>query len=79
LISGVSIALVFVWLPLLRRKKFTFLQIIAAFCVLGALSGCGGGGHAKGTTTEIYKVTVTGTGNDPAASLATTTFSVTVN
>ena len=60
------------------------LGILVAMVALGALSSCGGGGGGgtttiPGTSAGTYTFTVNGTGNDPASTVESTTFTLTVN
>lgn len=78
------------WLPAgWRKRRDSLLGVVLLVTVLGvamsALSGCGGspvgvsGGNAAGTPAGTYTFKVVATGSDPAATQASTTFTVTVN
>lgn len=78
----------FLWIPSRRRSWRSMMSVIAVMAAIGFISGCasgvkpgGGGGTSStpGTTAGSYVFTVTGQGNDPAATTATTTFTVTVD
>jgi hypothetical protein len=91
--STASLALLaFFWIPSKRRTFHSALCILAVMVILGGLAGCNSvsmnTGSATGTTTSsatpqlaasTYTITVSGIGNDPAKSTATTTFTLTVN
>jgi hypothetical protein len=82
--GGAALAgLVFLGIPAWRRNWRLMLGAVAFIATLSSLAGCGDfwqapGGTSVGTTTGTYTFTVTGTG-DPAVTVVTTTFSVTVN
>lgn len=90
-VGGVALALlVFAGIPGWRRNWRPVLGLVVLLAALGGLSACGGGA-ATTTTTPItittttqttagtYTFTVTGVGNDPASTTASTTFTLTVN
>jgi hypothetical protein len=77
--------LIFLGVPARRRKWFSMLGVLAVMVALGSIGGCGGGSGStsitgtSGTTAGAYTLTITGTGSDPSATQATTTFNLTVN
>jgi hypothetical protein len=73
--------LVFLGIPARRRSWRSMLGVLVVMAALGSLAGCGGSSHSStpGTTAGTYTFTVTGTGNDPASTTETTTFTVNVN
>ncbi|HEY1767979.1 MAG TPA: protease pro-enzyme activation domain-containing protein [Terracidiphilus sp.] len=79
--------LVFLGIPARRRSWRAMLGILVLLTALGSLSACGGGtaGGSSGgtgstaTTPGAYTFTVTGTGNDPAKTSESVTFTLTVN
>jgi hypothetical protein len=86
--SGAALALlVFFGIPARRRGWRAMLGALVLLATLGSLAACGGGssgsggggGGNPGTTTGSYTFTVTGTGSDPAKTVETTTFTLTVN
>jgi hypothetical protein len=83
--SGAVLALlIFFGIPARRRSWRSMLGILVAMVALGALSSCGGGGGGgtttiPGTSAGTYTFTVNGTGNDPASTVESTTFTLTVN
>jgi hypothetical protein len=86
--SGAVLALlVFFGIPARRRGWRAMVGALVLLAGLGSLAACGGGsssgngggGGNPGTTSGSYTFTVTGTGNDTAKTVATTTFTVTVN
>lgn len=86
--SGTILALlVFFGIPARRRSWRNMLVVLAALVILGGMAACGSGlGGSMGTnpgtsatTAGNYTFTVQGTGNDPANTQETTTFTVTVN
>ncbi|MGA3334419.1 MAG: protease pro-enzyme activation domain-containing protein [Terracidiphilus sp.] len=83
--SGAVLALlIFFGIPARRRSWRSMLGILVAMVALGALSSCGGGGGGgtttiPGTSAGTYTFTVSGTGNDPASTVESTTFTLTVN
>lgn len=82
--GGAILALLFFLVtPTRRRAGQSLLGILLLTTILGALSGCGSGGSphttGMGTTPGAYTLTVTGTGNDSANTVSTTTFTLTVN
>ncbi len=88
--SGAILALlVFFGIPARRRSWRNMLIVLVALATLGALTSCGIGGNTlnnggggtstPATTAGTYTFTVQGTGNDPANTQETTTFTVTVN
>jgi len=84
--GGAALAfLVFLGVPARRRSWRALLGILVILVAVGSLSACGGGSINSGgsgstaTTAGTYTFTVTGTGNDPANTAESVTFSVTVN
>jgi subtilase family serine protease len=75
--------LVFLGIPGRRRSWRAMLGLVALLVGLGSLTACGGGSVNTTTSTATspgaYTFTVSGTGNDPASTAGTGTFSVTVN
>ena len=64
-----------------RRRWRTIIGMLMLLVTLSTLSACVAktSSSSSGTTTGTYTFTVTGTGDDPAATKASTTFTVTVN
>ena len=92
--SGAILALlVFFGIPARRRSWRNMLVVLVSLVILGGMAACGSGlggtmgngnGNGNGTGTSAttagtYTFTVQGTGNDPASTQETTTFTVTVN
>ncbi len=86
--GGAILAMVvFLGIPARRRRWQSMLSVLVLMAILGTLAACGGGGAGSGpthptnlgTTAGTYAITVTGTGNDPASTTKTTTFTLTVN
>jgi hypothetical protein len=84
--SGFVLALlVFLGIPARRRSWRAMLGAMILMAVLGSLTACGGGSSGStgtgiaGTTPGTYTFSVTGQGNDPSSTTATTTFTLTVN
>ncbi|MGA2753506.1 MAG: protease pro-enzyme activation domain-containing protein [Terracidiphilus sp.] len=83
--SGAVLAfLVFLGIPARRRSWRATLGMVVLLAVLGSLSACGGSSGTTTTTTPgtsagTYTFTVSGTGNDPASTVESTTFVLTVN
>ena len=82
--SGALLALlIFFGIPARRRSWRAMLTILVAMVALGALASCGGSGGGTtttpGTSAGTYTFTVSGTGNDPANTSESTTFTLTVN
>jgi len=83
--SGAVLALlVFFGIPARRRGWRAMLGAFILLATLGSLAACGGGGSSggggnPGTTAGSYTFTVTGTGSDPAKTVETATFTMTVN
>lgn len=78
--------LIFLGVPARRRKWSAMLGMVLLLVAMGSLTACGGSAGKSstsaasgGTTAGTYTFQVTGTGNDPAATQATATFTVTVN
>lgn len=80
--GGTALAfLVFLGIPARRKSWRALLGAIVLLAGLGTLSACGGGVTATSTATSpgSYTFTVSGTGNDPASTQESTTFTLTVN
>ena len=83
--SGAVLALLFFFgIPARRRNWRAMLGMALLLAALSSLSACGGssgGGTTTipGTSAGTYTFTVSGTGNNPASTLESTTFIVTVN
>jgi hypothetical protein len=84
--GGVILALLaFFGIPARRRSWRSMLSAFVALAVLSVMAGCGGSSGTTTTTTTTattpgnYTFTVKGTGNDPASTSQTATFTVTVN
>jgi hypothetical protein len=79
--GAVLALLVFLGFPARRQSWRSMLGILVLLATLGGLTACGSGGGTApaGTTLGPYTITVTGTGNDPSSTTASTTFVVTVN
>ena len=75
--------LFFLGIPARRRSWRSLLVVLVMMVALGSLVACGGGGSSTstptvGTPAGTYTFTVTGTGNDPANTTVSTTFTVNV-
>jgi subtilase family serine protease len=82
--GGTALAfLVFLGIPARRKSWRALLGVIVLLAGLGTLSACGGGGGGNSVNTATspgsYTFQITGTGNDPASTTTTATFSLTVN
>jgi hypothetical protein len=75
--------LLFLGIPARRRSWRSMLVVLLMMAALGSLAACGGGSSTYtapvGTPAGTYTFAVTGTGNDPANTTVSTTFTVTVN
>jgi len=79
--------LLFFGIPARRRSWRSMLGILLVMATLGSLAACGGGSTPSstnppstiGTSAGTYTFTITGTGNDSASTVESTTFTVTVN
>jgi ABC-type glycerol-3-phosphate transport system substrate-binding protein len=74
--------LFFLGIPARRRSWRSLLVVLVMMVALGSLAACGGGGGSSSSTPSVgtpagtYTFTVTGTGNDPANTTVSTTFTV---
>jgi len=82
--GGTALALlVFLGIPARRKNWRAMMGMVVLVAGLATLSACGGGSvnnnQSNATTAGSYTFQVTGTGNDPASTTATASFTVTVN
>lgn len=87
--GGAVLALLFfLWGPASRRKWQSMLAVLLVLAAVGGLAGCSsvnsnviatGVKSTPATTPGVYTITLTGTGNDPAKTTATTALTLTVN
>ena len=78
--------LVFLGIPARRRSWRALMGMVMLLASLGTLAACGGGsinsgggGGSTATSAGTYTFQVSGTGNDPASTVGTGSFTVTVN
>ena len=81
--GGTALALlVFLGIPARRKSWRALMGLVVLVAGLATLSACGGGvaqNQSTATSPGSYTFQVTGTGNDPASTTATASFSLTVN